>query len=202
MAVPAANATGGDGGDTTGDTISNAASAAPLATGSGNQYDPAVIPYSQDPTNMFSPVYTIAPVGPEDVTVTDSTTGTVYGTQDFSVSSLGIPVDTFTGNVEYTPTVFETSTGLAGSLSQLSQMLGLGEGYTEEITTLGSAGTLLPDKTAFLIAEYGFGYGNVLQESINAAGTSSTAGDFLLTSYGDINISPMLDFFTNMFSTA
>src|ERR1700722_17161888 len=42
------------------------------AASSGNQYDPAVFDYSADPTNLFSPVYSIQPVGPEDVTVTDA----------------------------------------------------------------------------------------------------------------------------------
>src|ERR1700691_390221 len=69
------------------------------AASSGNQYDPAVFDYSSDPSNVFSPVYTITPTGPEDVEVTDAS-GDVYGTQDFTISDFGIPVDTFTGNVE------------------------------------------------------------------------------------------------------
>src|SRR6202000_132620 len=73
-----------------------------LAASSGNQYDPAVFDYSSDPSNLFSPVYTITPTGPEDVEVT-SAAGDVYGTQDFTISELGIPVDTFTGNIEYSP---------------------------------------------------------------------------------------------------
>lgn len=72
------------------------------AASSGNQYDPAVFDYSSDPSNLFSPVYTITPTGPEDVEVTDAS-GDVYGTQDFTISDFGIPVDTFTGNVEYSP---------------------------------------------------------------------------------------------------
>lgn len=195
MAAPTANAAGDDSVGTAGDPFFNAAAAVPLAASTGNEYDPAVVPYSQDPSNLFAPVYTIAPVGPEDVTVTDSTTGTVYGTQDFSVSSLGFPVDTFTGNVEYTPFQFTQADGLAGILTELDQLLGLSGGYTEEITAPGSAGTVLPDSTGFLISEYGFGYGNVFEESVNAAGTSSTIGDFLLTPFGDLNISPLVDLF-------
>jgi hypothetical protein len=176
---------------TAGDTVS----AAPLAASSGNQYDPAVVPYSPDPSNLFAPVYTVEPIGPEDVTMTDPSTGEVDGTQDFGVSSLGFPVDTFTGDVEYTPTSFQVGTGLSGILDELSQQLGLGGGYSEEILTLGSAGTVLPEPTAFLISEYGFGYGNVFEESMNNAGTSATIGDFVLTPFGDVNISPIVDFF-------
>lgn len=195
IAAPAAKAAGDDGVGTAGDSISNAASTAPLAASSGNQYDPAVVPYSQDPSNLFAPVYTIAPVGPEDVTTTDPTTGEVDGTQDFSVSILGIPVDTFTGHVEYTPTSFQPGTGLSGILDELSTRLGYGGGYSEEIVTPGSVGTVLPEHTGFLISEYGFGYGNVFEESINNAGTSATVGDFVLTPFGDVNISPIVDLF-------
>jgi hypothetical protein len=51
---------------------------------------------------LFSPVYAATPIGPEGVTVTD-TAGDVYGTQDFAVSSLGFPVDTFTGSADCSP---------------------------------------------------------------------------------------------------
>src|SRR5579875_1112217 len=159
--APAANATGDDGVSTAGSAVSDAV----VGASSGNQFDPAVIPYSPDPSNLFSPVYTIAPVGPEEAisTVTDpnnmDTTDT-FGTQDFSLSTLGFPVDTFTGNVEYTPTPFDGATGLSGALGQLSQELGFGGSYSEEISTLGGTGTVLPDEpTAFLIDEFGFGYG-------------------------------------------
>ncbi|WP_343577238.1 hypothetical protein [Mycobacterium sp.] len=196
MAAPAAHATGDDSVGTAGDAISNAALSAPLAASSGNQNDPAVIPYDPSPSNPFSPIYTISPTGPEDVTSNVSSTGEVLGTQDFSVSSLGFPVDTFTGDVQYTPTSFVPSTGLSGIVDELSQDLGLGGGYTEEISTSGSgAGTVLPESTGFLVSEYGFGYGNVFEESVNAAGTQSTVGDFLLTPFGDINISPIVDLF-------
>jgi hypothetical protein len=196
IAAPAAHATGDDSVGTVGATVSDTALAAPLAAGSGNQYDPAVVPFAPDPSNPFGPVYTISPTGPEDVASNVSSTGEVLGTQDFSVSSLGFPVDTFTGDVQYTPTSFEPSTGLSGIVDELSQQLGLGGGYTEEISTSGSgAGTVLPESTGFLVSEYGFGYGNVFEESVNAAGTQSTVGDFLLTPFGDINISPIVDLF-------
>ena len=63
------------------------------------------------------------------------------------------------------------------------------------ITTLGSPGTLLPESTGFLIDEFGLGYGNVLEESMNSAGTSATVGDFILTPFGDENITPIVDLF-------
>jgi hypothetical protein len=53
---------------------------------------------------------------------------------------------------------------------------------------------LLPEPTGFLIDEFGLGYGNVFEASMNAAGTSDTIGDFLLTPYGDVNISPIVEF--------
>jgi hypothetical protein len=195
--APAANATGDDGVGIAGSAVSDTA----LAASSGNQFDPAVVPYSPDPSNLFAPVYTVAPVGPEEAisTVTDpnnlDTTDT-FGTQDFSLSSLGFPVDTFTGNVEYTPTPFDGATGLSGILSQLGQDFGLPGGYSEEITTLGGTGTVLPDEpTGFLISEFGLGYGNVFEESMNSAGTSATVGDFVLTPFGDENITPIVDLF-------
>ena len=166
-----------------------------MATAHADTDDPAVVPYSPDPSNVFSPVYTITPTGAEDVSVTDGA-GDVFGTQDFTISELGFPVDTFTGNVEYTPTLFDGATGLSGILSQLSQDFGLPGGYSEEITTLGGTGTVLPDQpTSFLISEFGLGYGNVFEESMNTAGTSATVGDFVLTPFGDENITPIVDLF-------
>jgi hypothetical protein len=166
--------------DTPDDVIGQALAAA----SSANQDDPAVFDYSADPSNVFSPVYTITPTGPEDVEVTDAS-GDVFGTQDFTISELGFPVDTFSGSVEYTPL---TGTGL----SFISGELG---GYSETITTLGSPGTLLPESTGFLIDEFGLGYGNVFEESMNSAGTSATVGDFILTPFGDENITPIVDLF-------
>jgi len=166
-----------------------------MATAHADTDDPAVVPYSPDPSNVFSPVYTITPTGAEDVSVTDGA-GDVFGTQDFTISELGFPVDTFTGNVEYTPTPFDEATGLSGILSQLSQDFGLPGGYSEEITTLGGTGTVLPDEpTSFLISEFGLGYGNVFEESMNSAGTSATVGDYILTPFGDENITPIVDLF-------
>jgi len=166
-----------------------------MATAHADTDDPAVVPYSPDPSNVFSPVYTITPTGAEDVSVTDGA-GDVFGTQDFTISELGFPVDTFTGNVEYTPTPFDEATGLSGILSQLSQDFGLPGGYSEEITTLGGTGTVLPDEpTSFLISEFGLVYGNVFEESMNSAGTSATVGDFILTPFGDENITPIVDLF-------
>jgi hypothetical protein len=191
-----------------------AAAASIAATGIGsaatiadNQYDPAVIPYSPDPSNLFAPVYTITPSGPEEAvsTVTDPNnmdTTDAFGTQDFSVSSLGFPVDTFTGNVEYTPTPFDAAAGSAGILSQLSQELGFGPGYSEEIFTNGGTGTVVPNEfTGFLVQQFGFGYGNVFEESMNSAGTSSTVGDFILTPYGNDNITPIIDALMNITGT-
>ena len=134
------------------------------AASAGNQYDPAVFDYSENPSNLLAPVYTITPTGPEDVEVTTTATGTVYGTQDFTLSSLGFPVDTFSGSVEYAPL-----SGLGGELG----------GYSETITTVGTPGTLLPEPTGFLVDEFGFGYGNVFEESMNTAGTSATVGDYI-----------------------
>ena len=42
-----------------------------------------------------------------------------------------------------------------------------------------------------------WGYGNVLEEAINSDGTSSTVGDFLLSPFGDTNITSIVDFFLN-----
>ena len=201
--APVANATGDDSVGIASSIVSDTA----VAVSSGNQFDPAVVPYSPDPSNLFAPVYTIAPVGPEQAvsTVTDpnnvDTTDT-FGTQDFSLSSLGFPVDTFTGNVEYTPTPFDAAAGSSGILSQLSQELGFGSGYSEEIFTSGGTGTVLPDEfTGFLIDEFGFGYGNVFEESMNTAGTSTTVGDFVLTPFGNENITPIVDFLMNITGT-
>ena len=81
--------------------------------------------------------------------------------------------------------------------SQLGQDFGLPSGYSEEITTLGGTGTVLPDQpTSFLISEFGLGYGNVFkEESMNSAGTSATVGDFILTPFGNENITPIVDLF-------
>jgi hypothetical protein len=195
--APAAHATGDDSVGIAGSSVSDAAA----AVSSGNEFDPAVIPYSPDPSNLFAPVYTISPVGPEEAisSVTDpnnmDTTDT-FGTQDFSLSTLGFPVDSFTGNVEYSPTPFDDASGLSGIVSQLGQELGFSGGYSEEISTLGGTGVVLPDEpTGFLISEFGLGYGNVFEESMNTAGTSATVGDFVLTPFGDENITPIVDLF-------
>jgi hypothetical protein len=159
-------------------------SAATLAT--ANQYDPAVFDYSADPTNIFSPVYTITPTGAEDVSVTDGS-GDVFGTQDFTISEFGFPVGTFTGGVEYSPVS--------------SPLDPFGGPYVEDINVEGIPGTLLPENTGFLVEEFGAGYGNVLEESFNAAGTSATVGDYILTPFGDENISPIVNFLLNYTGT-
>jgi hypothetical protein len=160
-----------------------------LATAIGahaDEYDPAVFDYSADPTNVFSPVYEIAPTGPEDVSVTDGA-GDVYGTQDFTISDFGFPVGTFTGGVEYSPVS--------------SPLDPFGSPYVENIDVTGVPGTLLPENTGFLVEEFGGGYGNVLEEAMNAAGTSDTIGDYILTPFGDENITPIVDFLLNYTGT-
>jgi len=158
-----------------------------LAAASANPDDPAVFDYSQDPTNLFSPVYTIAPTGAEDVTGTDAS-GDVFGTQDFTASELGFPVDTFTGYVEYSPVS--------------SPLDPFGSPYVEDINVEGVPGTVLPENTGFLVEEFGAGYGNVLEEQMNDAGTSTVIGDYLLTPFGDENITPIVDFFLNYTGSA
>jgi hypothetical protein len=158
-----------------------------LAASSANPDDPAVFDYSQDPTNLFSPVYTIEPTGAEDVTGTDAS-GDVFGTQDFTVSELGFPVDTFTAGVEYSP---------------VSSPLDIfGSPYVENVDLIGTPGTVLPENTGFLIEEFGGGYGNVLEEQMNDAGTSATIGDYLLTPFGDENITRIVDLFLNYTGSA
>jgi hypothetical protein len=155
------------------------------AAASGNQFDPAVFDYSADPTNIFSPVYSIQPTGAEDVISTDAS-GDVIGTQDFTVSELGFPVDTFTGGVEY---------------SAVSSPLDpFGSPYVEDISFVGAPGTVLPDNTGFLVEEFGGGWGNVLEEA-NITGTSPIIGDFLTTPFGTENITPIVDFFLNYTGT-
>jgi hypothetical protein len=46
-----------------------------------------------------------------------------------------------------------------------------------------------------LISEFGLGYGNVFEESMTSAGTSATVGDFILTPFGNENITPIVDLF-------
>jgi hypothetical protein len=156
-------------------------SAATLATAasSANPDDPAVFDYSADPTNIFSPVYSIQPTGAEDVVSTDAS-GDVIGTQDFTVSELGFPVDTFTGGVEYSPVS--------------SPLDPFGSPYVEDISFAGAPGTVLPDNTGFLVEEFGGGWGNVLEEA-NITGTSPIIGDFLTTPFGTENVTPIVDLF-------
>lgn len=163
-----------------------AGAAAEIVTSAGNQYDPAVFDYSADPSNLFSPVYSIQPVGPEDVAVTDAS-GDVFGTQDFSVSSFGIPLDTFTGQVEYSPVT--------------SPLDIFGSPYGEDINVVGVPGTLLPENTGFLVTEFGGGWGNVMDVAMNSTGTSDTVGDFLMTPFGTENLTPIVDFFLNYTGT-
>jgi hypothetical protein len=158
-----------------------------LPASSANPDDPAVFDYSQDPTNIFSPTYTIEPTGAEDVTATDAS-GDVFGTQDFTVSELGFPVDTFTGYVEYSPVS--------------SPLDPFGGPYGEDINVEGTPGTVLPENTGFLVEEFGGGYGNVLEEQMNDAGTSAIIGDYLLTPFGDENITRIVDFFLNYTGSA
>jgi hypothetical protein len=157
-----------------------------LAAASANPDDPAVFDYSADPTNIFSPVYSIAPTGAEDVISTDGS-GDVIGTQDFTVSELGFPVDTFTGGVEYSP------------VSNLA-LDPFGSPYVEDISFTGAPGTVLPDNTGFLVEEFGGGWGNVLEEA-NITGTSPIIGDFLTTPFGTENITPIVDLLMNYTGT-
>jgi hypothetical protein len=155
-----------------------------LATAPGahaDEYDPAVFDYSADPTNIFSPVYTITPTGPEDVISTDAS-GDVVGTQEFTVSYFGIPLDTFTGGVEYSPVS--------------SPLDPFGSPYVEDISTTGVPGTLLPENTCFLVEEFGGGYG-YLTDVANITGTSDTVGDYILTPFGPDNITSLVNEFLN-----
>ncbi|WP_156751252.1 hypothetical protein [Mycobacterium sp. 1245111.1] len=163
-----------------------AADIATSAAAAGNQYDPAVFDYSADPNNIFSPVYTISPTGPEDVTVTDAS-GDVFGTQEFTISELGFPVGTFTGNVEY------------GAVSSPLDIFG--SPYGEDISVLGVPGTLLPENTSFVVEEFGGGWGNVLELAMNSTGTSDTVGDYLMTPFGTENLTPIVDFLLNYTGT-
>lgn len=156
------------------------------AASSSSQDVPATFYYSQDPSNLFSPVYTIKPIGPEDVTATGPQPGELYGTQDFGVYSLGVPVDTFTGTFDYSP---------------ISNPVDIfGNPYIDNIEVAGAPGTVFPADTVtgFLITEFGFGYGNVFESTMNTAGTTATIGDFLLTPFGEVNISPIVEFLASM----
>jgi hypothetical protein len=158
-------------------------SAATLATAasSANPDDPAVFYYSADPTNVFSPVYTITPTGAEDVISTDAS-GDVIGTQEFTLSYFGIPLDTFTGGVEYSPVS--------------SPLDPFGGPYVEDLSTTGVPGTLLPDNTGFLVEEFGGGYG-YLTDIANITGPTDTVGDFVLTPFGPDNITNLVNEFLN-----
>jgi hypothetical protein len=173
------------GGFDTGGASAAADIATSAATATGNQYDPAVFAYSADPNNLFSPVYTISPTGPEEFISTDAS-GNVIGTQDFTVSYFGIPVDTFNGGVEYAPVS--------------SPLDPFGSPYVEDVSFTGAPGTLLPDNTGFLVEEFGGGWGNVLEEA-NITGTSPIIGDFLTTPFGTENLTPIVDFFLNYTGT-
>jgi hypothetical protein len=155
-----------------------------LAAAAGNQDDPASFLYSADPTNVFSPVYNVAPTGAETVISTDAS-GDVIGTQDFTVSELGFPVDTFTAGVEYSP----------GDPSNPLALL-FGNPYIEDISFTGAPGTLIPDNTGFLVEQFGGGWGNVLEEA-NITGTSPIIGDFLETPFGNENLTPIVEYLMN-----
>lgn len=158
-----------------------------LATAAGahaDEYDPASFLYSADPTNVFSPVYNVAPTGAETVISTDAS-GDVIGTQEFTVSEFGFPVDTFTGGVEYSP----------GDPSNPLALL-FGNPYIEDISFAGAPGTLIPDNTGFLVEQFGGGWGNVLEEA-NITGSSPVIGDFLETPFGNENITPIIEYLMN-----
>jgi hypothetical protein len=163
--------------DTPDDVIGQALAAASTS----NPDDPAVFYYSADPTNVFSPVYTISPTGAEDVISTDAS-GDVVGTQEFTVSYFGIPLDTFTGGVEYSPVS--------------SPLDPFGGPYVEDLSTTGVPGTLLPDNTGFLVEEFGGGYG-YLTDIANITGPTDTVGDFVLTPFGPDNITNLVNEFLN-----
>jgi hypothetical protein len=166
--------------DTPDDVIGQALAAASTS----NPDDPAVFYYSADPTNAFSPVYTISPTGAEDVISTDAS-GDVVGTQEFTLSYFGIPLDTFNGGVEYSP----------GDPSNPLALL-FGNPYVEDVSTLGASGTLIPDNTGFLTEEFGGGYGFELEEA-NLTGTSPVVGDFLTTPFGPENVTNFVNEFLN-----
>jgi hypothetical protein len=157
-----------------------------MATAHADTDDPAVFYYSADPTNVFSPVYTITPTGAEDVISTDAS-GDVIGTQEFTLSYFGIPLDTFNGGVEYSPVS--------------SPLDPFGSPYVEDLSTAGVPGTLLPENTGFLVEEFGGGYG-YLTDVANITGTSDTVGDFLLTPFGPDNITNLVNDFLNFAGSA
>jgi hypothetical protein len=88
------------------------------AASSGSEYDPAVFDYSSDPSNLFSPVYTIQPTGPAKTSL-------------FPASAFRWTL--FSGSVDYIPL-----SGLAGEPG----------GYSETITTVGAPGPCCPSPSA------------------------------------------------------
>jgi hypothetical protein len=181
-AVFSAGTAGADASDVLGPVTDTATLAAPLAAASSSaDYFPASIPYTADPSNIFAPVYQIEPIGAPDVSPVTPAGGGVEGTQEFGVYSLGFPVETFTGQFNY-------------SLIDNPAFI-FGNPYGDAILATDTSGTsVVPDGQGFLLDEFGFGYGNVLETSENATNTAYNVGDFILTPYGDYNISPLVDF--------
>jgi hypothetical protein len=180
-AVLSAGTAGADTPDVLGPVTDTATSVAPLAAAdSSTDYFPASIPYTADPSNVFAPVYQIEPIGSPDVSSVIPAGGGVEGTQEFGVYSLGFPVETFTGQFDY-------------SLLD-SPAFVFGNPFGDFILATDASGTIVPNGEGFLLDEFGFGFGNVFESSENATNTAYNVADFILTPYGDYNISPLVDF--------
>ena len=166
-----------------------------MATAHADTDDPAVVPYSPDPSNVFSPVYTITPTGAEDVSVTDGA-GDVFGTQDFTISEVRVSGGHVHRQCRIHANAFRRRNRLIRNSESARPGLRAARRLQRGDHHAGGTGTVLPDEpTSFLISEFGFGYGNVFEVSMNTAGTSATVGDFVLTPFGTDNITPIVDFF-------
>jgi hypothetical protein len=120
--------------------------------------------------------------------ISTDASGDVIGTQEFTLSYFGIPLDTFNGGVEYSPVS--------------SPLDPFGNPYVEDLSTAGVPGTLLPENTGFLVEEFGGGYGYLTDLAMNSTGTSDTVGDFVLTPFGPDNITNLVNDFLNFAGSA
>lgn len=66
--------------------------------------------------------------------------------------------------------------------------------YSEQIFPDFDGDPTLPEETSFIISGFGSGFSNVFEDQTDTAGTQIAVGDYLVTPWGDANLTPFVDF--------
>lgn len=66
--------------------------------------------------------------------------------------------------------------------------------YSQQIFPDFDGDPTLPEETSVIISGFGSGFSNVFEDQTDTAGTQIAVGDYLVTPWGDANLTPFVGF--------